>query len=142
MGVSGNLWCCLKEVKQLSCMMWNAGWLWSQCRGFTLHLELIWSTPSYFAFLPWHQCPSRLVTVFFGTLWSYIKQIKAPYMFDGEHGIALHAMQGNWASSCGKGEVSWFYSSCGRNLGYILKLLPGWPFKTHVCSATSGFLFT
>ena len=31
-------------------------------------------------------------------------------MFDGERGIALHAMQGNRASSPGEGEVSWFYS--------------------------------
>ena len=45
-------------------------------------------------------------------------------MFDGEQGIALHAMQGNWTSSLGEGEVSWFsqvspetwdiYSSYGR----------------------------
>ena len=33
-------------------------------------------------------------------------------MFDGEHGIALHAMQGKRASSHGEGEVSWFFSSC------------------------------
>ena len=32
-------------------------------------------------------------------------------MFDGEHGIALHAMQGNRASSHGEGDVSWFFSS-------------------------------
>ena len=32
-------------------------------------------------------------------------------MFDCEHGIALHAMQGNRASSLGKWEVSWFFSS-------------------------------
>ena len=32
-------------------------------------------------------------------------------MFDGEHGIALHAMQGNRASSHGEGDVSWFLSS-------------------------------
>ena len=31
-------------------------------------------------------------------------------MFDGELGIALHAMQGNRASSPGEGEISWFYS--------------------------------
>ena len=30
--------------------------------------------------------------------------------------------QGNQASSRGKGEVSWFFSSCGGNLGYILEL--------------------
>ena len=30
-----------------------------------------------------------------GTLCSSIKQIKAPYLFDWEQGIALHAIQGN-----------------------------------------------
>ena len=43
-------------------------------------------------------------------------------MFDWEHGIALHAMQGNRASSHGKGEVSKLFSSCSGNLGYILEL--------------------
>ena len=38
-------------------------------------------------------------------------------MFDGEHGISLQAMQGTRASSRGEGEVSWFFSSCGKNLG-------------------------
>ena len=46
-------------------------------------------------------------------------------MFDGEHGITLHAMQGNRASSRGEWEVSYFFSSCGGNLGYILELLWG-----------------
>ena len=49
--------------------------------------------------------PSRLVTVFLGTLWSSITQIKAPYVFDWEQGIALQAMQGYWASTPVKGEV-------------------------------------
>ena len=80
------------------------------------------------------------MTVFLGTPWRSIKQVKAPYKFDGEQGIALHAMQRNRALSCGKGEVSWFISSCGRNLGYILELRRGWPFKTRVCSVTSGLL--
>ena len=61
-------------------------------------------------------------------------------MFDGEHGNAPQAMQENQTSSCGKGEVSVFFPSCGGNLGYILELRRGWPFKTHVCSATSGLL--
>ena len=52
---------------------------------------------------------SRLVTVFLGTLWSSMKQIKTPYVFDWEHGIALHPMQGNRASSLHNGEVSWFF---------------------------------
>ena len=39
-----------------------------------------------------------------------------------ENAIALHAMQGNRASSRGEGEVSWIFSSCGRHVGYILEL--------------------
>ena len=61
-------------------------------------------------------------------------------MFDWENAIALHAMQGNRASSRGEGEVSWIFSSCGRNLGYILELRRVWPFETRVCSAKSGLL--
>ena len=61
-------------------------------------------------------------------------------MFDWEHGIPLHPMHGNRASSHGEREVSWVFSSCGRNLGYILELRRGWPLETGVCSATSGLL--
>ena len=82
------------------------------------------------------------MTVFLGTLWISIKQVKAPYLFYGEHGIALHRMQGNRVSSRGKGEVSWFFSSCSRNLGYILDLQRECPFKTRVFSGTSGLLST
>ena len=63
-------------------------------------------------------------------------------MFDWESSIALHAMQGNRASSRGEGEVSWVFSSCGRHLVYILELRRGWPFETRVCSAKSGLLFS
>ena len=49
-------------------------------------------------------------------------------------------MQGNQASSSGEGDVSWFFSSCSRNLGYVLELQRGWPFKTRVGSVTSGLL--
>ena len=58
-------------------------------------------------------------------------------MFDWEHGIALHAMQGNRASSPSEGDVSWDFSSCGRKLGYILKLQRGSPFETPLCSPKS-----
>ena len=61
-------------------------------------------------------------------------------MFDGEHGIALHAMRGSRASSHGEGEFSYIFLSCSGNLGYILELRRGWPFKTRACSATSGVL--
>ena len=37
---------------------------------------------------------SRLVTAVLGTLWCSMRHIEAPFMFDWEHGIALHPMQG------------------------------------------------
>ena len=61
-------------------------------------------------------------------------------MFDWEQGIAVHAMQGNRASSASEGDVSWGFSNCGRNLGYILELQWGWPFETPLGSAKSGLL--
>ena len=121
-------------------MMCNARWLWIQWRGNVLHLELIWGTPIYFAFLRWHQCSSLAVTVFLGILFSYIREIKFPYVFDWEHVTPQHEMQGNWVSSCVKDEVSCVFSSCGRLPVYILKLRRGWSLETHVCSAKSGFL--
>ena len=121
-------------------MMWIAGWLWSHCKGNWPHLHLILGTPSNYAFLGLHQGSSRLVTVLLGTLWSSIKQIEAPYVFDWENAIALDTMQGNWASSRGERKVSWVFSSCGTNLGYILELRRGCPFETGVCSVKSGHL--
>ena len=40
-----------RESRHLFCMMWIAGWLWSQCKGNWPHLNLILGTPKYFAFL-------------------------------------------------------------------------------------------
>ena len=59
-------------------------------------------------------------------------------MYAWEYEIALHAMQGNRTSSPGEGDVSWDFSSCGRNLGNILELQQGWPFETPLNSAKSG----
>ena len=120
------------------CMMCIAGWLWSQCKGNWPHVNLILGTPSNFAFLGEHQCSSRLVTVLLGTLWSSIKEIEAPYVFDWENAIALDKTQGNRASSRREWNVSWVFSSCGRNLGYILDLQQGCPFETLGCSLKSG----
>ena len=44
------------------------------------------------------------MTLLLGTLWSSIKQIEAPYVFDWENAMALHTMQGNLASSRGEGK--------------------------------------
>ena len=46
-------------------------------------------------------------------------------MFDWEHGIAMQAMQRIQASSRGEGIFSWFLSSCGGKLRYILELQQG-----------------
>ena len=61
-------------------------------------------------------------------------------MFDWENAITLDTMQGNRASSCGEGKVSWVLSSCSMNQGYILDLPRGYPFETGVCSLKSGHL--
>ena len=78
------------------------------------------------------------MTVLLGTLWSSIKQTEAPYVFDWEKAKALDTMQGNRASSCREGKISLGFSSCGRNLGYILEVQRGYPFETLVCSLKSG----
>ena len=39
-------------------------------------------------------------------------------MFDWENAIALHAMQGNRASSRGEGDDSWVFSNCGMAGGW------------------------
>ena len=73
-------------------------------------------------------------------LWSLVKQIEAPYVFDWENAIPLDTKPEKWASSRGEGKVSWVFSSCFRNLGYILELRQGCPFKTGLCSVKSGNL--
>ena len=121
-------------------MMWNARCLWIQWSGNVLHLELIWGTSIYFAFLRWHQCSSLVVTVFLRILFSSIREIEVSYVFDCERGTPQHEMQGNRASSCSEGEVSWVSSSCGRHLVYILELQRKWPIETRLCTAKSGLL--
>ena len=80
------------------------------------------------------------MTVLLGTLWSSIKQIEAPYVFDLEYEIALDTVQGNRASSRGERKVSWVFSSCGRNLGDSLELRRGCPIEPGDCTVNSGHL--
>ena len=47
-------------------------------------------------------------------------------MFDWENAIALHAMQGNRASSRGEGEVSWVFSSL-QAPGVYSRVMTGMP---------------
>ena len=80
------------------------------------------------------------MTVFLEILFSSIREMEVPCIFDCKHGTTPHEMQGNRASSCGEAEVSWVFSSGGRHLVYILELRRRWPFETRVCSAKSGLL--
>ena len=67
-------------------------------------------------------------------------------MFDWEHRIALHSVQAIRALTPSavddSGDESGDFSSCSRNLGYILELQRGWTFKTPLGSAKSGFLYS
>ena len=82
------------------------------------------------------------MTVFLGILWCSIKKIEAPYVFNWVYDSALHEMQGNQTSSPSEWYVSLHFSSCGRNVGYILELQRGWPFETPLGSAKSELLYS
>ena len=101
---------------------------------------MIWGTRSSLRLRQWPRGSSRLVTVFLGTLWSSIKEVKPPFVFDVEHRIALEAMQGNRASSHGEGVNLMVFSSCCGTPGFPLKLWLGCSLNTRVFSATSGLL--
>ena len=51
MGVSGNLWIVVNDVKPLVVYDVECEMAMDSMRGNVLHLELIWGTPIYFAFL-------------------------------------------------------------------------------------------
>ena len=44
--------------------------------------------------------------MFLGILWSSIKEIEVPYVFDWEHGIPLHTMMGNLVARGKSHEIS------------------------------------
>ena len=132
---------CLRESLEISkesqatcfCMMWIAVCLWSQFKGNWPHRNFILGTLSNFAFLGWHQCTSRLVTVLLGNLWSSIKQIEAPYVFDWENAIALAQCRGIGPHLPGRGKSHGFsrvaagpwgiFSSYGRDVHSKLKFV-------------------
>ena len=95
MGVSENLCSFLKEVKPLVLYSVEHGIAMEPMKGKWASSSVEFWYTELFCIPEVHQCSSRFVTVFLGTLWCSIKKIKAPYMFYWEYGIALHAMQGN-----------------------------------------------
>ena len=135
-----NLCRFLKEVKRLVLYSVEQGIAMEPMKGKWTSSRIDLGYTELFCIPEVHQCSSRFVTVFLGTLWCSIKKIEATCMFDWESRIPLHAIQGNRASFPSDGDVSYDFSSCGRNLGYIRELQRGWPFETPLCSAKSGLL--
>ena len=140
MGVSDNLCSFLKGVKPLVLYSVKHGIAMEPMKGKRASSRVDVGYTELFCIPEVHQCSSRFVTVFLGTLWCSIKKIEAPYAFDWEYGNALHAMQGNRASFPSEGDITYDFSSCGRNLAYIRELQLRWPFETPLCSAKSGIL--
>ena len=60
-------------------------------------------------------------------------------MFDWEHGLVLHPVQGIRALTPDKGDVSWDFSSCSRNLGYILELQRDGRSKLHLVQRSQDY---
>ena len=107
-------------------MKWNWDW-------FRVDLEYC----ELFPILRFHLHPSRLLTVLLWTLWRSIKPIKAPHIFDWEQEGGLQAMQRNWGSSHGNGDVIWSFSSCTVNVGCTLELWRGWSLRALAYSVIS-----
>ena len=62
---------------------------------------------------------------FWGTLSTSVKQIKAPYLFDWEQGIALHGMQGNRASSVSERGSLIVFLELKREAGVCFRVTAG-----------------
>ena len=94
MGVSENLCSFLKEVNPLvlyslihRIAMEPMKGNWASSR-FDLGYTELFCIPEV------HQCSSRFVTVFLGTLWCSIKKIEAPCMFIGNTGLLCMQCRG------------------------------------------------
>ena len=106
MGVSGNLWIVVKDVKPLVVYDVECEMAMDSMKGKCASSLVDMRYTNLF-------CIPEVTSVFFsccdsvlGILFSSIREIEVPYGFDWEHGTPQHEMQGNRASSCSEGEVS------------------------------------
>ena len=100
-----NLYSFLKEVKPLVLYDVKHGIAMEPMKGKWASSRVDLGYTKLFCITEVYQCSYRFVTVFLGTLWCSIKKIEAPYVFDWEYGIALHAMQGNRARFPSEGDI-------------------------------------
>ena len=106
MGVSGNLWISLKDANPLVVYDVESGMATKPMQGKYASFGIDLGYTNLF-------CLPEVTSEFFSSCDSLvgdslesIKQIEAPYVFDWENAIPLHAIHGNRASSCGEREVS------------------------------------
>ena len=105
--------------------------------GNVLHLELIWGTRIYFAFLRWHQCSSLVVTVFLGILFSSIRKSRFLTSLIGNTELLSTKCRGIRPNLAARGK-SHEFSRVAAGTWNIFSSRRGWPFETWVCSAKSG----
>ena len=124
----------------------NLAFLFIQSQDKSSHLKIIWCTLNFPKLLYWTSCSSRLGTFFSRKSLEVKKAIFFHQRNQGSICVSCETRNcsactaGVLASSRGKGDVSWFFSICGGNLAYNINLQWEWPFKTRVCSASSGLL--
>ena len=140
MGVSGNLWISLKDVKPLGVYDVEREMAMEPMQG---KYASSWVDLGYSNLF----CIPEVTALFFlscervlGNSLEFHQGNRGSLCVWLEHGIPLHAVLGNRASSSVEGEVSWVFSSCVRHLGFILELQQGWASETRICSAKSGLL--
>ena len=128
MGVLGNLWIVVYDVKTL--VVYDVEWE-------TAMDSMKRKCASSWVDLGYRNqfCIPEVTSVFFSSCDSLVGDSLEFIQANGGslcvlfgNAIALHAMQGNRASSLGEEEVSSIFSSCSRHVGYILELRRGWPF--------------
>ena len=104
------------------------------------HLETIWGTQSSLGLQEWHQVSSRLLTVFLGIFWSSLRKSSLLSCFMWNTELLWRQCRGIGPHLTVSGKISWFFSSCGGNLGFPLDLQWGCSLNTRVFSVTSGLL--
>ena len=73
-------------------------YLFNRILGISSLLEMIWGVWSFPLVPVLNWCSYGLETVVSGNLWSCAMEAKPIVLYDGEWGIALKPMQGNWSS--------------------------------------------
>ena len=86
-------------------------------------------------------CSSRVGTGILGSFLSCIKGVKYPFMFQEGTGVSLVTLLWKRASSHVKGKISWFFSSCGRMLGFPLDFQQG-PQGSACVALEKSFIFS